>query len=508
MNRLLITCIVFLIGSISLSAQISKGLISFHSEQYPTALAEFEKLNNPEGKFYEALTHFRNRDEEKAMKMWQENGNTPFGMIGSGILELNQNKNTEAEALFQAALKQDKKNAQLYAAIARGITFSDAKNKSKAVEYATKAREMSASIENLLMLGDAELMNQEAGKALRVYGEILDKDPKNDLAQAKIGKAFFNARDFKRSDEELDKALAINPNSVYALIYKAQIAFRRQDYKNARAYQEKVIQFGDQGIEDKIGMANFLFLDKDYAATTDYVSKLVQENSQYNYLNRLIGYSYYEQKNYGEAENYLSKFIESQPKKKLLPKDYIFLGKAIANNSQDMQKAEQLIDKGFELAPDDEDNISDVADAYKDIKSYKKAADYLELKFEKSKSSKDLFNLGNIYFMNKDYTSAEERYTKLIETDPNMALAYYQRALSKVRIDPDQTSNPANLDYEKFIELSQGDERLKKMQVNSYVFLVKYYIKNNDKANAKTYYDQVVLLDGENAQVKELTKYF
>ena len=63
-------------------------------------------------------------------------------------------------------------------------------------------------------------------------------------------------------------------------------------------------------------------------------------------------------------------------------------------------------------------------------------------------------------------------------------------------LDPDGIQFLSKPFYEKYIECASVDrEKNKKNLIEAYKYIGYYYVKQNDKANAKIYFEQVTSLD-------------
>ena len=71
-----------------------------------------------------------------------------------------------------------------------------------------------------------------------------------------------------------------------------------------------------------------------------------------------------------------------------------------------------------------------------------------------SQTANEYFDRGLAKYDNKDYSGAIDPFTKAIEIEPNSALAYYSRGLSKIRFGQKENGY---IDLEKAGDLGYND---------------------------------------------------
>lgn len=512
MNVKFLSIIALSIGFLNINAQLVKGYELLNDERWYSASKAFAQSSEEEAMFYKGYAEMKLENFDEAAKTFASIAEKPFGKIGKGWLELNKGNVTGANELFQKAADETKnKNPRIFAAISQAIACSNAADKKEAINWGKKATDIAKTNADFRMIyGDAFLSTQDGGQAITQYEYAQQFNANSALPLAKIGKVYFQSRTYDLSKENLQKALAKDPKNLLALNYMAQIYYKYKVYDTAKMYQQQILDLGDKNPEDEAMMANILFLSKDYDGAINKINEIIKGDNKYNYLNRLIGYSYFETGKPAEAVEYLNKFLETQPKEKIIPSDYEYLGNAILKSGGDNTAAVNAFKKAYELKPDDMENIKKIASTFKSLKMYDEAIDfYTKATKLPEVSSQEYFELAGAYFAKKDYANAEAMYSKTIELAPTSAGTYYMRASVKVLADPEQTTSSAREDYKKFIELTTDKvDKFKKQLLKSYLYLTKDAIKNlNDKALAKQYLDKALEMDPENAEAKSLEEH-
>lgn len=500
-----------MVGS-ALIGQNKAGLALLSEERWAAAEKEFSKSTEEMDVFYAGLSQFKSEEFEKAKTSFNSIAAKPFGKIGLGLLELNTGNVAGADKLFEEAANATKnKNPEIFVAISRAIANSNAANKEKGIEWAKKASDMQKNNADYRQVyGESYLATTDGGNAITQYEYAAQYNPKSAMPFAKIGQVYFRNRNYSLMKENLDKALALDPNNVFANAYMAQLYYKYKGWDTAQMYQQKVLDLGGSNVIENTMMANILYEKKDYNGAINLINQIIKEDNKANYLVRLIGYSYLETGKPQEAVTFLEKFLETQPKDKIIARDYEYLGKAYMA-AGDAEKGAATMKKSLELNPSDREAMLNLAKTFYDGK---RLDDALELYTkivaltDPAPVAQDYFQIGQIHYTKKNWPDAEAAYTKAVELAPTSATAYYQRAMVKTFADPEQATASAKPDYLKFVELSVGNEKLKKQIVKANLYLAKDAIKNlNDKVEGKKYIDAALAIDPANTEANDLLKF-
>jgi Tfp pilus assembly protein PilF len=90
---------------------------------------------------------------------------------------------------------------------------------------------------------------------------------------------------------------------------------------------------------------------------------------------------------------------------------------------------------------------------------------------------------------------------------PDYADGYYWRGAAAAGNDPEFKTTAAKDFWEKYLSLTEATpEKFKKNLVNTYNNLGVYYIKTDNNAKAKEYYNKTLAIDPENKEAKERIK--
>ncbi len=510
-NTIKITILLCSFISTLAYSQSKTGMDLLHNEKWWSAEKEFAKSTEDIDQFYKGFSQIKMNDLDKAKATFNTISTKPYGKIGLGWLELNNNNQSGANKLFEEAANETKnKNSDIFIAISRAIANSTANSKDEAITWAGKAVEMQKkNADYRVVYGEAYLSNSDGGKANIQYEYAIEYNPSSSIPLAKIGQSYFRARTYDFAKEYLNKALDKNPNDLFALNYISQLYYKSKKYDSAKMFQARVLELGDKNPEDLAQMANIYFNNKEYESAIQQISEIIKGDNKYNFLNRLIGYSYFETKKPNEAKDFLTKFLETQPKDKIIASDYEYLGKAQLETG-DTVNAIATMKKSLDIKQDDKEALQNLATLFKSIKRYDDALEiYNKIVALPEPVADDYFQIAGIHFAKKDYTNAELYYTKVLELKPESAAAYFQRANTKRYGDPNQETASAKPDFVKFTELGIGQEaKFKKQYVVAYIYLAKDAIKNlQDKALGQSFIDKTLAIDPENKEAIELMEF-
>jgi tetratricopeptide (TPR) repeat protein len=247
---------------------------------------------------------------------------------------------------------------------------------------------------------EARMLSEDfqIAKALSLYNEAITLDP--DFALAYAGKAFI-AGDFKKSTENIDKAVSLSGNvSVGEKYYIAFTkAFIDGDVIKQHETVDKLMELYPSDKRVAFMAAGLHYVTGTYDETVEYLKKAVAIDPKFAPAYNLLGYAYAAQKNYPEAEKSLKTYLSLKPD---LPNAY--------DSYAEILKLEGKYDES--------------------ITQYKTALE------KDPQFTYSLMGLGDNYCLKKDFAKAREYYRKMQdETTLNVWKynALYNMSLSYVR---------------------------------------------------------------------------
>ena len=387
--------------------------------------------------------------------------------------------------------------------------------------------------EILIALGDAYRSQLKSNDAYANYSSALQIDPKSAAANVAEGVLWKYADNFKDSEAQFQAALAIDPN--YAPAYREwaetdqRWAFKDPTQHDAKLKQaienyQKFISLTDYSVESQMRYADFLITAGDYVTlqkvTTDLSASAKSNLRVYRYL----GYAAYENKDYVTGLAAIKKWISQAVPKRLIPSDYLYLGRLEIAQKQDSLGVMDLR-KALTLDTSQTDLYGEIAKSLYAVGKYKEAGDAYKIYSGKSNKAtlNDHFKEGFSYYQaytdqlskkgtkpdtslltlaDSAYSYVEKRATK-----PVAAVELYH-AYVKDYEDGDRNNikGLAKPYYEQYIALTlekgAPDDKAKPALANAYAYLGNYYEnKEKDQAKALENFTKAKEMDPTNSQV-------
>ncbi|RZK34829.1 MAG: tetratricopeptide repeat protein, partial [Hymenobacter sp.] len=355
---------------------------------------------------------------------------------------------------------------------------------------------------------------------------------------------YLRGKNYAKAQDYFKLAIQNDPEFAPTYLAYADALANSRAYKSAaQNYDLYVQKSGTTDPERLLDVARYRFLAQDYQGATSYLDQLKGKVNN-PIMDRMYGWAYYGLNQPQQSVDALSKFISSAPDK-VIYDDYKYLGRAygMVNTPQADSMSIVYLTKAAPL--DTTENLyRDIAKKYYDMKKYNKAADFYGkvVSTDKKPLNNDFlyqglanyqygFRVGRdsseapmdtaqirmarqMYFMRAD--SAFGKMAAKIEADTaatsKYPLAYYYEGQSNYYAFPSAVSlarGTAVPYYEKFIEKANAEtdaklkDSYKKPLITSYKFLASYYGSKNDDAKAKEYFNKVLELDPNDADVQK-----
>lgn len=530
MKKLTLSVVAFLVlGMQYAQAQtISEGLKFLENENFTSALNTFKSLatkepTNPIHHYYIGEVLYVTEDYVGAEKSYAEgvkiNNKAPECNIGLAKIKLDQGKSVEAQAIFDAVTKANKKSASAFGLIGHTLLNNKNPNATKALEYLIKSRDMDPKVALTWSdMGDAYKLNQDLGNAMTCYESAVEKDKNNLKALMNMAEMWAASKQMELAIKKLEDAMKLSPD--YAPAYKSlyELYIRARKFDKVTPLLDKYVSLVGTDVDARVRLVKFLcFQAKDYGRAITEGIKVLTTNPQQYTLHRWLAWSYYEKENFQESYDQSKKLFESaekDPSRKLFPSDREYYAKA----TYKIGKLDEAA-IAYEAVLVDEPNkahdyYGNLAKSYYDIKNYEKAIMYFEKKGAvKPLNIADLYYRGLCYFYSNKYVEADSSFSKVLSANPN----YPQGWWMKVRVAKIQDTTTVNRlwmakpMYEKFIEYGATafssdpgkNKSLKSNLIEAYNYLAYYHVQNNDYESAKFNYSKLIELKPDDAVAVE-----
>jgi len=377
-----------------------------------------------------------------------------------------------------------------------------------------KAKAIKNDAETEILLGDAYLLQNQAGSAVTAYENAASMEPKNGKPHHKRGLVFVRANPVE-SQAAFEKAVAVDPEFTHAYDELIDIYYQQKQVDKAIEAAEKFQKLTSDPEQNKEKLALIYVMKGDYVKANEIFNQIITKENVRPIIWRFHRQSLLATKTSADslqsvrvAEEFLSK---AKPED-ILPKDYLELGKLyiIIKQLPDSLGIVQF-DKALQLDPKYVEAAQIKAETLFKMRNYKQAVEAYEYLFTiKAKpSATDQLNLARSYSGIENYPKADTVYTKLVEQYPTNSAVVALAAGVKSNLDPNSEKWLAKSLYEKVIELATADptKTSKKDLITAYKYMGSYYaIKENSMAKGKEYFEKVLAIDPTDKQAQEVLK--
>ncbi|RYE26703.1 MAG: tetratricopeptide repeat protein [Sphingobacteriaceae bacterium] len=555
-NKIAITFSGLALASASVSAQsLADARKALDAEQYQKAETMLKNLtqtqaSNAENHFYLGWLYLKKEYSDSAKASFTKgvsvNAKSALNYAGLGAVDRLDKNNASAKSNFDKAIANtDKKDTEPYVYIGKAYLLpptADANAAIQVLKTGIAANTKDKNPELYAALGDAYRTQLKNTEAYDNYTQALAVNPKMVSAVVATGVIWKQANNYEDSEKEYRKALGIDPNygPAYRELAETYLRWGRnssqavseQKYKQAVEFYKKYLDLTDRSLDSRMNYARFLVYAQDYQALeqeTQEIAKTAPKNNLLVY--RYLGYAAYENKNYPAGLEALNKFIAEAGEKRLIPLDYLYLGRLQTASGQDSAGINSLR-KALTLDTAQVEAYGEIAKSLYNQKKYVEAGDAYKVFVSKSKQAtlNDYLREGVSYynaFKAQYYSTATPKPVAdtmlLIKADtafsyiqkhaaaPQSAVALYQARANDLREPSRNTSQGfAKPYYEQYIQLITAKSPVadadKAFLAEAYAYLGTYYqYKEKDNAKATENFTKALEADPTNKQAKAFT---
>lgn len=531
---------LMLMGSSVFSQSLDDAKKAIDAEQYQKAKSMLKNLtqtqaDKDENYFYLGWVYILQDYPDSAKAVFTQgiakNPKSALNYAGLGAVARLEKNSAGATTNFNQAISLAGKNSTPYLYVGEAYLLDPADAKA-AADVLAKGKAVNAKDAALLVeLGNANRLLVKSSDALTNYQEALAVDPKSAAATVAKGVLWRYANNFEQSEAEYKAALAINPNygPAYREWAETDLRWAFNDPKMASVKvkegvenYKKYLSLTDRSIESRMRYADFLLAAGDYPtlqAEVAELEKLPGANTNLK-IYRYKAYAAYENKDYPAALAGMKKFMAEAGEKRIIPRDYLYLGRIQIASGDDSTGINNL-KKAVELDTTQAELYAEIAKTLYQKKKYVEAGDaYNEFTKKGGRAVKltDYFYEGLSYYFGYDakkgneevLTKADSAFSYIIQKTANQpfADAYLYRARVNEMKEKDRNNivGYAKPFYEKYIEVvtTKGapDDKAKKGLSEAYVYLGNYAAyKEKDNAKATENFTKARELDPTNKSV-------
>lgn len=419
-------------------------------------------------------------------KALQINNKDPEAMTLKAEIYALINNYDEAINLLNEAIKNDSTYSHAYNVLAE--IYANKKDYSNASQYYEKYISASESTpEKLKRYASMLYINQEYEKAIKILESNYDNDTEKVSSTRILAYSYQRLNNLEESKKYFEKLFSL-PSAEYL----------SSDYEN---YSDLLSSTGNDSL------------------AVVYLWKIFETDSNRNDVLSKISMLSFKNKKWDEVIRALEK------KKTLTSQDYFDISRAY------IFKGDKIIDDLIQnfssnLTINDEQLIKlriallyyqkDFRDSFGDQTKINSALDILVQSIESFIPSNQKNKWSSVKTMWVDsvhskigleYSKADTNLSILITKAPNLPVAYLWKARVSTNFDPESESGLAKPFYEQFIQIVGTDiEKFKRELIEAYSYLGYYYYLQEDNAKSKNYWQEVLKLDPENQQAKEVVK--
>ncbi|WP_286923317.1 tetratricopeptide repeat protein [Flavobacterium sp. UBA4197] len=549
-NVKVFTLLLSVIGTATFAQDLEQAKKAVDAEQYDKAKKILKSLvasdaNNGRNFFYLGDLYLNEKSVDSA-KIYFEKGlaakdKGALNYIGLGEMNLDSGDGFGAEANFAKATKDiKKKDTEEFLLIGRAYIKSDRPDFKKAIESLKKVLVVDPkSAQAYLSLGDAYYGDRNINESYSAYRNAYDYDNTLLLAKVKLAAITKNTKAFPEAVKAFNEIVAINPNfgPVYRELAETYYYWGASETTNYNAYVKKALEYyekymslTDYSLESRMRHADFLILAKDYKALEAEAKKMQQLDKVNPRILRYLGYSAHENGNHQESVKALNEFIAKAEAKKIIARDYLYLGLAKIGLSKkaDGKSYDKTffdegvveINKAVEKDPVIASELNEFGLKLFKEKFYRESGKIFEVAVKNPKSKNylyDNFYLGYSLYFNYDektspkdeLTKADLAFTNVIAASPTTQDAHLFKAKVNRIIDTPESKKVMVGSYEEYIKIvkEKGEtEKAKNNLIEAYTYVGAYYANNGDKAKAVENLQALLVLEPGNKYATDTLK--
>lgn len=521
------------------------------AEQYQKAESMLKNLTQTqatkdENFFYLGWVYLKTNEPDSAKATFTKgisvNPKSALNYAGLGAVDRMDKNAAAAKAdLDKAVAAIDKKDLEPYVYIGKAYLLEPNPDPNAAIAVLKKGIASNPKEKNpelFAALGDAYRSQLKNTDAYDNYQQALVINPKMVSAIVATGVIWKQANNFEDSEKEYRKALAIDPNYGPAYRELAETYLRwgnntkKADapakYTQAVDFYKKYLDLTDRSVASRMRYADFLVYAQDYKGLeqeANDIAKIAPKDNLKVY--RYLGYAAYENKNYQAGLDALNKFMGQADQKRIIPLDYLYLGRLqLAIGGQDSAAINNLR-KALQLDTTQVDAYGEIAKTLYNQKKYVEAGDTYKTYIAKSRQVTlgDYLREGVSYynaFKEQYFSTAKAKpvpdTTLLVKADsafsyiqhhaaaPQATVALYQARANDLKEPSRNTTNGyAKPYYEQYIQLINAKTPVadadKVYLGEAYAYLGTYYeYKEKDAAKASENFTKARESDPTNKQ--------
>ncbi|MFT3754008.1 MAG: hypothetical protein QM800_14400 [Paludibacter sp.] len=269
-------------------------------------------------------------------------------------------------------LKQNKKNVDVYIAIANAYLFTGVLD--KAVFYQEKAKGIKNKYAPVyVVMGDIELAKKNIGEACKNYEQAIYFDDKCKEAYIKYARAYKNVNT-PLAIEKLEALKSKEPSFLLADRELADIYYSTNKFTKAAELYANYLQSGNSNVTDLTKYAFTLFLGGDFTKSLEVTNLGLAKSPRNPAFNRLAMYNNVDLKKPAQALAAADLFFNKTDNPDFTYLDYRYYGQALRDSNK-IDLAIPQFEKALQIDSTKTDLWKDISDMYSEKTNYVKSID-------------------------------------------------------------------------------------------------------------------------------------
>ncbi len=538
--KYLIACCLAAASLSGIAQTHAEGVEYYEADQLDNAKELLNRNINNSGtdksvaNYYLGMIALRDNNPSEAAKYFnigaQANPENPYNYIGLGQISLAAGDPKIAQENFKKAESLGKKDAAVQIAIARAYDSVDPDKYAEDIQKRVdKARKISLKEPSIYIFeGDRFVRVKDWGKAGAQYEMAADYDPNATAAYVKYANLFTQVNP-EYAIKMLKKLLELNPESALGQRALANAYYNNGDYQQAAAEYGKYVNNPNHFRQDENRYAFLLFYDGKYKDGYDYASKLLQKDPsnfsamRYRFMNAAQIKEMADQ--LLPMAQQLWEARQANPDKcKFAPIDYILIAQEFSAAKRN-DEAEAVLKQAMKDMPDNASFPKQLAMVYVDLNNMPAASNTYDdyLKVAEDAGYNDFVQAAlYAYFAaiqekNADPALADSYFNKAADF-ANKAAAILPDNYKPVKIlgdidlqkaakeDAETAAQPKYLQALQLLEAAPDPSRYVSDAKVLYNYLGNYYLSQNNKEEAKKYFNKYLQLDPDNADYRKFVE--
>ena len=419
-------------------------------------------------------------------------------------------------------LKQNKKNVDIYIAIANAYLFNGVLD--KAVIYQEMAKSIKTKYAPVyIVLGDIEKEKKNIGEACRNYEQAIYFDDKCKEAYIKYARAYKSVNT-TLAIEKLELLKSKEPSFLLVDRELADIYYSTNNFRQSAELYANYLKSGNSNVMDLTKYAFALFLGGEFTKSLEVTNLGLAMSPKNPAFNRLAMYNNVDLKKTAEALVAAKLFFNNTENPEFTYMDYRYYGQALRDSNKidlaipQFEKALQIDSTKTDLWKDISDMYSEKANYIKSIEAYSK---YVNSLTQEKKTTDIMMNLGKQYYgLGNDAKTtdaaikksallkADSIFATIAQKEPTGYRGNFWRARTNSALDPETSIGLAKPFYEQTAGLaeSKADAKFNQVLVECYSYLGYYYLLQKDNSQSMFYWNKILAIDPANQTAKKASE--